>query len=349
MQKNNENDAPREAFLQRLKRIVLHNWPWKLLSLFLAVCLWGALISQDGTLTREKTFNDITVNVVNTDTLRRNGYIIVSGLEQLGTVRIKADVPQKVYDTVTANNFNVRVDLSKITHAGEQTLYLTATSSSTYGTVKDISIESVTVQVEEYVTRSRIPVKLQTTGEAPEGFYADTASVDPAYVTVSGPKSLVSTIVRCVADYDLSILTAQSGTERSAIPFHLVNMLDETVSMELIDVTSESVLLDSLLVEQKVYSKKALLINAMDVTTGEPASGYVIRQISSEPASVYLAGSDAVVQSLNALPLKDFIASPIDVTGLTATVRRAVRLEKPAGVAYISSDTIFVTVEITPK
>lgn len=48
---------------QRLWRLMAHNWPWKLLSLFLAVCLWAGLITQDATLTRERVFSDVPVSV----------------------------------------------------------------------------------------------------------------------------------------------------------------------------------------------------------------------------------------------------------------------------------------------
>ena len=72
-----------------------NNWPLKLLSLALAICLWSGLITQDDSLTREKVFNDVAINVTNADTLRRNGFIIVSGLDDLPTVRLSADISVK--------------------------------------------------------------------------------------------------------------------------------------------------------------------------------------------------------------------------------------------------------------
>ena len=102
---------------QRLWRLIYHNWPWKLLALFLALCLWAGLITQDPTLTRERVFTDVTVSVVGADTLRRNsGLIVLSGLEDENlTARLRVDVPQREYNTVTASNYNPRVDLTRIT------------------------------------------------------------------------------------------------------------------------------------------------------------------------------------------------------------------------------------------
>lgn len=338
-----------KKLLQKIAVLFLHNWQWKLLSLFLAVCLWSGLITQDDSLTREKVFTDVVINVTNSDTLRRNGFIIVSGLEDLPTARVHVDVPQKNYNTVTAGNYNLRVDLSRIREPGEQTLQVQSSSSSNYGTVTSISVESITVQVDEYITRSRIPVRLNTSGTLPAGFYAGEAQVDPAYVVVSGPKSLVENVVRCVADYDLSTLSPQSGTERTAVPFRLVDSSGNDIDSSLIDVTSQSVSLDSIIVSQTLYTEKTLVINTSDITVGAPANGYAIRRISAEPASLKVAGKDTVINSLNELHLVEFTDQQIDVTDLNTTITRNISLNKTGDVSHFSADTVMITVEIAPK
>ena len=326
-----------------------HNWQWKLLSLFLAVCLWSGLITQDDSLTREKIFSDVVINITNADTLRRNGFIIVSGLDNLPTVRIRVDVPQKNYNTVTASNYNLRVDLSRIREPGPQTLQVLSSSSSNYGNVTDVSVESVSVQVDEYITRSRIPVRLNTTGEIPEGFYAGEAQVDPAYVVVSGPKSVVENVVRCVADYDLSVLSGQAGTERTAAPFRLLDANGEDISSDLIDVTSQSVSLDSIIVSQTLYTEKSLVINTSDLTSGTPAEGYQIRRVSAEPATLLAAGKNPYIDFLNELHLAEFTDQQIDVSGLTTTVTRNISLAKSNDIVHFSNDTVMITVEIAPR
>lgn len=61
---------------------LIHNWGWKLLSFLLAVCLWAGLITQDPNLTRERRFTDVPITLTNQETLRRNGLIVLSGLEE---------------------------------------------------------------------------------------------------------------------------------------------------------------------------------------------------------------------------------------------------------------------------
>ena len=338
-----------KQLLKKAAAVLFHNWQWKLLSLFLAVCLWSGLITQDDSLTREKIFNDVSINITNADTLRRNGYIIVSGLEDIPTVRIRADVPQKNYNTVTASNYNLRVDLSRIQGTGEQTLQVLSSSSSNYGTVTDISVGSITVQVDEYASRSRIPVRLNTTGVVPAGFFAGEAQVDPAYIMVSGPKTIVENVVRCVADYDLSMLSGQAGMERTAVPFRLVDANGEEVSSELIDITSQSVSLDSIIISQTLYTEKSLVINTSDLTVGTPAEGYVIRRVSAEPATLLAAGRSPYIDSLNELHLTEFTDQQIDVSDLSTTITRNISINKSSDIVHFSSDTVMITVEIAPR
>ena len=76
-----QQSSTQDSRLGRAFKAVINNWPWKLLALFLAVCLWAGLITQDPTLTRERVFTDASVGITGADTLRRNGLIVVSGLE----------------------------------------------------------------------------------------------------------------------------------------------------------------------------------------------------------------------------------------------------------------------------
>ena len=81
------------------------------------------------------------------------------------------------YANAKATNYNVRIDLSRISSAGEQEIRILSTNSSTYGTVSSIQPSTVTIDVEEYITRFRIPVSVQTVGSAPEGYYAGAATL----------------------------------------------------------------------------------------------------------------------------------------------------------------------------
>lgn len=340
-----QHNASKAGWLSRLLRAVVHNWPWKLLALFLAVCLWAGLITQDPTLTRERVITDAPVSVIGTDTLRRNGMIVVSGLEEENlAARLRVDVPQREYNTVTAANYNPRVELTRITQPGEQQLKLYATSTTVFGTVQDISPATISVVVDEYVTNYRIPVSVNVTGEYPEGFYGGAFTRDPSVAAVSGPKTLVDQVARIYVDYDASALSPEAGEVSTALPMRFVDRQGNEIVSPLLEVTSSGVVLRSIIVEQDLYPIRVLPVSELDIITGQPARGYQVTGVTVSPTVVRVAGDETLLSDIQSL----FVESAVSVEGATETLTASLRIKKPAELAYLNSTTVTVTVTVEP-
>ena len=330
--------------LRSLGRLLTHNWGAKILSLFLAVVLWAGLITQDPTLTREKNFTDVTISVSGMDSIKRNGFIVVSDLSAvLGGATLRVEVPQMQYQNAQASHYNLRIDLSRVTQAGVQDIKVQSTNSSTYGSVEEITPAVVQIEVEEYVTRYRIPVNVNTVGDAPRGYYAGTPSLDPPMVAVSGPRSLVEQIVR-EAVLELGSLTAREGTVRNAVGFHLLDEQGNPVESELLSVTSEGVLMDSVIVEQYLYPEKTLSLSDVGLVTGTVAEGYEIKSVTMTPETVVAAGKSMNIDLLDSL----YPSASVDVTGRSASFQEQVRVRRPTELIYLSADSVTVEVEIGP-
>ncbi len=340
-QKNGPDNSLRSQAL-RFWRFLSYRWGWKLGCLLLAMILWGGIISQDSSLTREKRFSDVTVSVINSDVLIRSGLIVVSGIDDFQPIRMNVAVPQKIYATAIPSNYNPRVDLSRISATGTQTVPILYSNSSAYGTVTWLSVTEITVDVEEYVTKRRIPVQLEVKNAAPAGFYAAPPSVDPALVTVSGPKSLCENLSRCVAAHDLAGLAPQAGTQFSAVPFTLYSGEGKAIRSDLLAVTFESVQLDTLLVEQALYPMKTVDINLSGILSGTPAEGYRVVSVTADPSYLSVAGSNETVKSLKLLD----IDASINVEGARETLIRSVKVQAPPGAQYLSEGIVYVTVVI---
>lgn len=346
-----QESVPRRVEKTGLKAIrylwhaLRHNLGWKVLALFLAVALWAGLITQDPTLTREKTFTDVQVNIIGLDTLKKNGYIVTSDLTTLPpTARLKVDVPQKEYANVTAANYNVRVDLSRITSDGVQKLKIAATSTSTYGTVEEIVPDTLEVTVEAYITRYRIPVTVVREGDPPAGFYSTTPKLDPPLVAVSGPASLVERVARAVVTFDQSTLPAREGPWPSSVPFALVDSFGKEVNSDLIQVTSESVFLKNVLVEQTLYNTKTVDLSQVALTEGTPAAGYRVKSVSATPSKIVAAGRWEALDQIESL----FLESPVNINGAKESFNSVIRVSQPAGIENLSAKSVTVTVEIEP-
>lgn len=340
-----KNESGWRGLLQAVARFFLHQWPFKLLSLVIAIVLWSGLITQDPTLTREKIFTGVTIAVSGEDTIKRNGLIVVSDLDEVTQdAKLRVEVPQMQYASATASNYNARIDLTRIQETGVQKVKVLTTSSSTWGSVIEISPETVEIEVEEYITRYRIPVSVVTVGEAPEGFYAASPSLDPPQVTVSGPRSLVDRVVRAEATLDLSTLPAREGLMRTSVPFHLLDSDGQVIQSDLLEITSESVLVDSVIAEQYLYAMREIDMSTLGLTKGEPATGYEIKTVTVTPATITAAGWSANLDVLDTL----YADSYVDVTGASESLTEMIRVRRPSELTYLSSDTVTVAVEIGP-
>lgn len=334
-----------DALVKRIKSIFLHNWGMKLVAILIAIALWAGLITQDPSLLREKHFSDVPVTVIGAESLKRNGYIVLEHIEDaLNGVSMRVSVPQGNYAAAQASSYSVRVDLSRIRTTGAQEIRILSTNSSTYGTVTEIVPATVQLTVDEYVTRYRIPVTVVTQGEPPEGFHASDPATDPPMVTVSGPKSLVQQIVSAQVVADQATLPAQEGLVRRALPFTLVDESGAAIQSDMLEVTSESVLVDSIIVEQTVYTKRTVELSELSLVTGQPAEGYEIKGVYITPGVVTIAGRASSIMNLDIL----YLENSVNVKGLTESVTKSLRVRQPSSVKYASTDQVEVAVEIGP-
>lgn len=332
-----------KAFPKRLWTAISHNFQWKLLALFLAMLLWVGLILQDPSLTRERVFTGVPLTISGSDVLRRNGFIVTQGLEEANAVvRLKADVPQQQYNEVTAQNYSPRVDLSRITEAGEQTIKVATTSTTLYGTVTDVSPSEIPIVVDQYVTNFRVPVQVSVLGSYPQGYYGTQPTTDVSIATVSGPESIVSKIAKIVLEYDVSLLPPQAALLQTALTLHYMDIDNNELDATLLEPTSGGVLLRSIVVEQTLYPEKTLTLNQTALTTGTPKAGYEVKSVALSPEVIIAAGDATTLSALQTL----FLEKPVNVEGLDTSFTTEIKVTKPDNIVYLNTQTVTLAVTI---
>lgn len=332
-------------WLRQLRKIYKSNTFLIIFSVLCAMMLWSVLVAADGTLTREKVFTDVELTMTGADTLKTNGYIVVDDAQSvLPTVRLTVEVTQSNYSRATAANFSPRVDVSKIRATGEQTVEITF-GSSVYGKVISCEPSSVTLNVERYISSNRIPVVVETEGTLKEGLWMETPSLDPTYIAVSGPRSVVNSIKRAAAKFDLGLLNGDSVTQRNAVPFVLEDAEGNPVDTSLLRTTYQSILIDTVTVETDVYPQKTLPIDITGAYTGEPAKGYEVTGVTVQPDTVLVAADAGVLEQMSAAVLD----APIDITDATTSQSVTVRIKKLTDAQNMSIGEALVRIEIDEK
>ncbi|MDD7447495.1 MAG: CdaR family protein [Clostridiales bacterium] len=324
------------------KRVRRHPF-LKLTAVLIAILFWMIVIASDPTLERQKEMT-ATISVTGADTLRSRGYVVTDDLTSSPiTVNITAKVTQGNYDRATAASFSPRLDLSQITSDGQQDVSFSA-GYSTYGEIQSFEPKSMTVNVERYITRSRVPVVVRVTGEMPQGLWRSATSCDPNLVSVSGPASLVEQVRRAVVELPLEGLSADMEDCQVTSPVTLETADGQTISSPLIRITFESVTVDSASIECSVLPTRSVAVDAASAITGTPAHGYEVGEIRVSPETVTVADSAEALKNLEAM----FVQSPVDVTGATEDLLVTVPLAGATAHSYCSAREVAVSVTIRP-
>ena len=330
--------------LRGLKHLFLHNGWLKVIAVIISVVLWAGLISQDETITRDKSFQHVNVSVTGTELMKSNGYIVVSDLDTLlDDVSVVAAVPQKQYEKAEASTYNIRLDLSRINGTGEQEIKLQSTNSTTYGRVTAMNPSSVTVQVEDYIIRERIPVSTKVKGDIPEDWSMEITSVDPNLVTVSGPRSLMQTISKAQVYIDTDNIEWAEGKVTDSYKIQLFNRAGEEIDNPLLSITASSIKIDSVLIELNLLPKVLFSTEDLVQVIGSVAPGYQIRKVTISPETMTVAARQEILDQMSTL-------CSINVEGLKeTTVFHQLKVQKPSEDSSISNDSISATVEIEAK
>lgn len=310
-------------------------------SLLAAVLIWSVMVASDGTLTREKTFSNVAVSVAGETALKSRGYIVMDDLTALlSGVRMKVEVTQANYNRVSGTSYNPHIDLSKVTGVGENELPVSF-SSQLYGPVLECEPSSVKVNVERYITR-RIPVTVVQAGQAPEGLYLDAARTDPTMLSVSGPESLVSRVARASVQLDLSTLSLERASDKTALDVVLQDAAGEEIRSDKLEITNQTVLTTSVVVETESVPMRVVPLDAQAFVTGTPAEGFELVDVYLEEDGLPVAAAQEVLDAITVLTTEQ----PMDIAGATGTVEGYVKLKRPAGIENTLPAEVAVTARV---
>lgn len=340
-------DAPRGPFkgLRGLITRILASKRFLLaVSFLVAVLTWSALVASDGTLTREKVFQNVAVSVTGEATLKSRGYIVMDDIAQLVPgVKMTVEVTQQNYNRVSGTAYNPHFDLSKVQGQGENVLEINF-SSQLYGPVVACEPSSITVNVERYMTR-RVPVVLEMSGEVPAGVYLDSYKTDPTMLSVSGPQSLVSSASRAVARLDLASLSPERMGDRTALAIELQDAAGNPLVSDKLEVTNQTVITDAIVVDTELVPAREIPLALETLVQGEPAEGYELAGVTASQETLSVAARQETLDSLEFLTTDQ----PMDITGATDDVSGYVKLRRVTGAENTLPTEIAVTAEIREK
>lgn len=308
--------------MTRILGLVVHNWPLKLAAVGLASLLYGGLVLSESAATLPVS---IQIEIVG----QPDDTFMLKALPPVDEIRYLS--PSGV--PAISSTFTAEVDVSGVTPgSGPVSLPVVVKSIDQRITVVDWSPDRVTVQLDELVERE-VPVTVNP-GTIPDGLGIGTTTVDPSTVIVSGPASVVGTVVAAQA---APVIQASGLSVDQDLALTAIDRLGDPVSPVKLEP-------DTARVQIPVFPNvDSRTITIGPVVTGTPAAGFEVATITADPTAVTVKGDAERLAALDSIETE-----PVSVSGASKTVEATVGLAPPDGVAPIDADTVRVTVTFRP-
>ncbi len=316
-----------------MKRRLTANWGLKILAFFSAVLMWLVVVNIDDPVT-DKTYNGIPVSVINEEivTTTNRTYQIV-------------DNTQEVSVTVSAN----RSVLNKI--KSEDIVAIADMKELSLGTQIPIDVSipgfkyekafttpgNLQVKIEDEA-KNNFPITPTTTGTVREGYVLGELKPNPEKVTLRGPKSVIDSISRVVAEANVSGLSENADIEGKLILYDMNNnVIDQTLLANNLGKDGVSVRVTLNQIRSVPVKPDTSMITA--------ASGCKVSAVNVEPREVRVTGEEEDLDKLDKIEIP---AEDLAISDLSERTERMVDISAylPDGVTLADENAGSVVITI---
>ncbi len=318
------------------KHLLLDNWVLKLASLIIAATLWFVVYIIDDPV-EEKTFNNIKVNLLNTEQITENSqvYEILDNTNTLRTVTVEA--PRSILEKIEAEDIVAEADIDNLSDIETVAIKLSCPKYSDQ--ISKITGSSVNVKLEIENKKSKwFDIKYNVSGEVADGYRIDVNGItlNQNRLEVEGPESKVNQIAKAVVDIDVAGI---SGDMLTTVTVYLVDAENKVISFDSVtqSVRSVNASVDVLAVKE---------IPVEFIPVGKPAEGYLATgTVEAGLTSVRVAGNYPAINEIS----KITISEELDLTDLESNLEQTIDLKSegylPPGIIF-ADDTFDGKVEV---
>lgn len=294
----------------------------------LAVIVWF-IINGSSTDLVEQDINSIPVTLVNVETLQDKQLVLADNRNYYVNLTVRGT--DTSLHAINRQEITAEVDMSEVDSAGEQQLEVTIRGLSNSVILQEVTPSQLTLNVEN-VTESEMDVAVVTNGK-PEGNNAVISAWTDEKVTLDGSEDSLSQVAEITATIDVDGMTSDSERYVEVIPRDRDgNVVDNVVCSP-----------SAVNVQVAVGKTKDVRI-ATPATTGTPAEGYAVTQVTVEPMQITVGGDEALLEAVNSIAV-----DAINVDGASRSVTEEVALQMPEGISALDGlEKVRVTAEIEP-
>lgn len=305
-----------------MKDFFTKNLSIKLFSLFLALGLWVYISSGESRV----DFFPGTISVEP----RNLGEGLAAVYEQ-SEIRIKVLASHEVWSSITADSFVAFVDLGgKSLGTHEVPIQVTCSVPGVQIIEKDP--EKILVRVENEVA-AQVPVVVKTEGKPSEGYAVSEIRVEPDKAEARGAKSIIAKLGRATARVKLA------GESKNIEKQIKLEALDEN------EKPSKFIFFDPQSVKVSVAINRqggGRTVGIKVKTKGEPAAGFWLTKIITNPSVISIVGEDQKLSSIFYIDTKE-----VDISGISGDQKYATGFNLPEGIGLAPGEPAQIEVTIS--
>lgn len=291
--------------MNKFKHVLMKDFGWKLLSLFIAICLWFIVINiEDPVETRNFS---VTLEILNDSVITERGQTISNYDEIYGQkINIRIRGQRIALDRLYQNrqDMHAYIDLTTLeetpgygeTVSAPVAVKLPSSLSASYE-IEGRSPGAISLVIENRVSVEKTIV-LDIQGSADASYTLATPELTPKTVVVSGSQTKVDAVDTVKAAVNLTNIKEDSHYTANLVAYDANGMQVTGVSL--------SVKTVDVYIPVKM-SKKVKLVYT---STGTPKDGYIVENVTCEPEYVYVLGNEEVLKGIDEIQLP-----PVNVEG----------------------------------
>ena len=316
------------------KRLTV-NFGLKILAFFIALFMWLIVVNIDDPVT-DKTYTGIPVQVINEEvvTSANRTYQIVDDTQE---VSVTVTAQRSVLNDVKAEDIVAIADMKEMS-LGTQIPIEVKIEGYKYDSAVS-NPRNLQIQIDDEA-KNNFPITPTTLGTVREGYVIGELKANPEKVTIRGPKTVIDSINRVVAEVDVSGLSSDTEVEARLVLYDANNnIIDQSL-------LANNLGKEGLSVDVKLHQIKSVKVE-LDTSMVTAADGYKISEISVEPQEVRISGSKSALARVTEISVP---ASALTAVNLTQRTERSIDISQylPEDVSLVdeNADNVVVTIAV---
>ena len=318
-----------------MKEKIFNNLSLKIVSAVFAVILWTVIVNIYDPNT-SYTFSNITVQLVNTQSLTEKNYTfeVVDG----GKISVTVSGPKSVVTDLKTSDIAATADLSKVTAFTDYVdiQVQVVKDGQVLNNVEAVPRTSALKLSIENRDTNTYAVNVNTTGTPANGYAVASTTTSPTYIKVTGPTSLVEGVASVGVDVDVS---GAKGTVNTQSDINMYDSDGNIIANEELEMSSETA---DVIVEMARTKTVPVVVK----TSGTPSQDCVVAGTSLSQTSVVISGQQEALSKIDNITIP---SSAVSVDGLSEDKTYTFKLTDyvPSGVKIVSDSRLQVTIKIS--